>query len=167
MKRSLLFLGTITMAMLFTGCGFKQYVDVKSDDYATLQLVSKSETSLFTDEYYAIISTYEQRCKNSIHAGKILETDSDTPSRIVKIAVEKPIKLNVNYKIESFNSMQIERAQYILIPEKNKHYIVEYIRKDIGSQTLSDYNIYEFDGKNKVRIPDSRIRVFDPEKECH
>lgn len=166
MKKHLSFSAMI-FAFFLTGCGAKPYVDVTTKDYATLQLVPKSETLIFTDDYYAFFYQHTKGCKNDISLG-MLSTDSDTPSRIIKIPVEIPLQINLNYKIESGNSTYIEYSNFLLTPEKNRHYIFEYARKDRGlfERTLSEFDAYiEEDGK-MVRIDSSRIRNFDPDKEC-
>jgi hypothetical protein len=157
----------IIFVLFLTGCGAKPYVDVTTKDFATLQLVPKSETLLFTDDYYAFFYQHTKGCKNDIPLG-VLTTDSDTPSRIIKIPVNKPLQVNVNYRIESGNSVYTEYANFILVPEKNRHYIFEYARKDRGlfERALSEFDAYIMDDGKMIRIDPSRIRNFDPSKEC-
>jgi len=166
MKKSLLF-SAIVFVLLLTGCGAKPYVDVTTKDYATLQLVPKSETLIFTDDYYAFFYKHTKGCKNDVSLG-VLTTDSDTPSRIIKIPVEEPLQVNVNYRIESGNSTYIEYANFILTAEKNRHYVFEYARKDRGlfEKTLSEFDAYIMEDGKMTRIDPSRIRNFDPTKEC-
>ena len=53
----------------------------------------------------------------------------------------------------------------MLTPEKNRHYIVEYMRKDISFfETMSDFDIYMQDGDKKMDIPASRIRELTQEE---
>lgn len=160
-------LSIIVLVLVLTGCGAKPYVDVTSKEFATLQLVPKSETLIFADDYYAFLSKHTKGCKNDVDLG-ILETDSDTPSRIIKIPVNEPLQINVNYRIESGNSTYTEYANFLLTAEKNRHYVFEYAKKDLGlfKGTLSEFDAYIMENGKMTRIDPSRIRNFDPEKEC-
>jgi len=166
MKKYVL-LNTIVFALILAGCGAKPYVDVTTKDYATLQLVPKSKTLIFTDDYYAFFYKHTPGCKNDIDLG-FIETDSDTPSRIIKIPVNEPLQINVNYRIESGNSTYTEYANFLLTPEKSKHYIFEYARKERGlfESALSEFDAYMMEDGKIIRIHPSRIRNFDPTKEC-
>ena len=157
----------VVFALVLTGCGAKPYVDVTSKDYATLQLVPKSETLIFTDDYYAFLYKHTKGCKNDVELG-IVTTDSDTPSRIIKIPVNEPLQINLNYRIESGNSTYIEYANFLLSAEKNRHYVFEYTRKDMGlfKETLSEFDAYIMENGKMIRIDPKRIRNFDPTKEC-
>ncbi len=165
--KSYLSISAFVLTLLLTGCGAKPYVDVTTKDYATLQLVPKSETLVFTDDYYAFFYKHTKGCKNDVSLG-ILETDSDTPSRIIKIPVNEPLQVNVNYRIDSGNSTYIEYANFLLTAEKNRHYIFEYARKDLGlfKGTLSEFDAYIMEDGKMIRIDPKRIRNFDPTKEC-
>lgn len=168
MKKSTLFLGAV-LALLLTGCGAKPYVDVKSDDYATLQLVPNSKTLMMTDEYGAHIFDYTKGCdfdQDNDYLG-LIETDSDTPSRVVKIPVETPQIIKVYYTDEGLNSSHTIYTMYVLTPEKNKHYVVNYMRKEIDFfNTLSEFDVYVQDGDKKVDVPSSRLREYNYEQEC-
>ncbi len=157
---------TITILLLFGGCGIKPYVDVTSKEYATLQLIPKSKTLIFTDDYYAIIEDYSKGCEKEKMLGVVM-TDSDTPSRIVKLPVDVPLKINVNYRIESGNSSFTDYTTFILTPEAGREYIVEYVRKEISMfETKSDYFTYmRYNGK-AMDIPKERIRSFSMAQEC-
>ena len=85
MKISLVFFG-IVLSLLLAGCGARPYVDVASKDYATLQLVPKSETMIFTDDFYVFIDDFSKGCDDIGKMG-IVKTDSDTNSRVVKISL--------------------------------------------------------------------------------
>ena len=163
MKLSLLFVGTI-LALVLSGCGAKPYVDVTSKDYATLQLVPKSKTLIFSDDYYAFIDDMSKGCDGIDPMGMIM-TDSDTPSRVVKLPVEKPLRITVDYRIESGNSVYTEYMQFMLVPEKNRHYVVEYMRKDVGLfETMSDFDVYMQEGDKKLDVPSDRIRELTKEE---
>jgi hypothetical protein len=163
LKVSLLFFGLV-MSLLLAGCGARPYVDVKSGDYATLQLVPKSETVIFTDDFYVFIDDFSKGCDDIGEMG-IVKTDSDTKSRVVKLPVDKPLRLSAYYKIESFNETYKEYTQFMLTPEKNRHYIVEYMRKDISLfETMSDFDVYMQEGDKKMDIPASRIRELTQEE---
>lgn len=171
MKKSL-FLVSAIIALLFSGCGLKPYVDVTSKDYATLQLVPKSKTLIFKDDYYANITDFSDGCDynhDKSYLGAV-KTDSDTPSRVVKIPSEKPLLINANYVVESNGNTYVEYNVFLLTPKKNKNYIVEYVKKDLGlfKGTISDFYVYEKVGDKEVKIPKSRIvRSFDYSKECN
>jgi len=168
MKKNLSFLiAFVGIGMLFSGCGAKPYVDTKSDDYATFQLVPKSETLIFTDDYYAYITDFSKGCHKDEFLG-VIKTDSDTPSRVAKIPAGKPLIIKANYTITSNNSTYTEYDLFLLTPEKHKDYVVEYVRKDVSFfKTVSDFYVYEKDGNKEVEIPKSRIRNFDYERECN
>ncbi len=168
MKISSLVFGVI-LVLLLTGCGAKPYVDVKSDDYATLQLVPKSETLIMKDEYGAHIFDYTKGCDfdNDRDYLGLIETDSDTPSRIVKIPVETPQIIKVYYTDEGINSSHTIYTMYVLTPEKSKHYVVEYMRKEIDFfNTLSEFDVYTQEGNKTVDVPGSRLREYNYEVEC-
>lgn len=169
MKKSLLFFGTIITALLLTGCGARPYVDVKSNDYATLQLIPKSETLILKDDYGAHIYDYSKGCDfdyGEDYMGTV-KTDSDTPSRIVKIPVETPQMIKVFYVTDNFDSQHTTLMSVVLIPEKNKHYVIEYVKKEIDFfHELSEFDIYTKEGKEKVDVPRTRVRNFDYKAEC-
>lgn len=166
MKKSLLFFVTVFIALLLSGCGIKPYVDVTSKDYATLQLVPKSETLIFADDYYAIIEDFSKGCKDSVMLGMVM-TDSDTPSRIVKLPVKKPLLITTKYVVTSGNSTFTDYTQFVLTPEKNRDYIVEYVKTDVDFfQTTSDFHTYMKKGKEILDIPSSSIRSFSHAREC-
>ncbi|WP_373034192.1 hypothetical protein, partial [Sulfurovum sp.] len=108
MKKNLsLLIAFVGIGILFSGCGAKPYVDTKSNDYATLQLVPKSKTLIFTDDYYAFITDFSKGCDKDEFLG-VIETDSDTPSRVAKIPAGKPLIIKANYTITSNNSTYTE-----------------------------------------------------------
>jgi len=169
MKRSLLFFGAIITALLLTGCGAKPYVDVKSNEYATLQLIPKSETLFIKDEYGAHLFDYSKGCDfddDRDYVGSI-KTDSDTPSRIVKIPVDTPQIIKVYYEVDNLDSTHTTYTMLLLTPEKNKHYVIEYVRKDIDFfHELREFDIYMQEGKDKIDVPIERVRQYDYEAEC-
>lgn len=156
----------IAVVLLFSGCGVKTYVDVKSKNYATLQLVPKSETLIFTDDYFAILYDISKGCKNGVTLG-IVETDSDTPSKKVKIPAEKKLRIYVGYRVESGNSTYTEYTNYVLKPEKGKHYVFEYAKKEISFfKTLSEFDAYMMEGEKIAPIPSKRIKNYTDSKDC-
>ena len=167
MKLGSLFFGAVA-AFVLTGCGAKPYVDTDAKEYATFQIVPHSETLIFTDDYYALIDDYSKGCSESKTLG-IVETDSDTPSRVVKLPVGKPMLIGVYYKIEALDnsSSYTEYTKYVLTPRKDKHYVVSYVRKDLSFfETMSDFDIYMEEGDKKVDVPASDVREFDWATEC-
>ena len=171
MKKSILLFGFF-VAFLFTGCGLKPYVDTKDPNYATLQLVPKSKTWFFTDDYYAVLYDYNTVCEDLDKARLgAVETNSDDPSRIVKVAAEKPLYIYTNYRIEessgNYTSIQNITSTRALRPEKGKHYIIEYERKKVSLFRVADeYRYYILDGKKHLDIPEGRIGSFDPSTDC-
>lgn len=170
MKKSLLLVSAI-VALFFSGCGLKPYVDVKSANHATLQLVPKSKTLIFVDDYYAHITDLSKGCDYDYDEDYLgaIETDSDTPSRIAKIPAEKPLMINARYRVESNNQVYTEYYIFLLTPKKNSHYVVEYVKKNLGlfKGTVSDFYVYEKRGNKEVKIPKSRIkRSFDYDRQC-
>jgi len=163
MKIKLLIFGVI--ALLLSGCT-KDYVDVKSNNYATVQLVPQSKTLLFSDDYYAFIYDYSKGCQGEEELG-ILETDSDTPSRIAKIPINKPLRFAVYYRVQSGNSTYKEFTSFILKPQKYANYKIKYEKKDLNLfRSVSDFNVYMKQGNKRMQVPNSRIREFNYEKEC-
>lgn len=162
----------VIAAFALTGCFTKPYVDVKTNNYATIQLVPESETLLFADEYYAFLRDYrilrsKKECDYDNSSLGMIETDSDTPSRIAKITAEKPILLNVNYTVHSGNSTFTEYTNIWLRPAKHRHYVVVYKKKSINLfRSVSDFSVYEKRGKKRVRVPSSRVATFDYDKAC-
>jgi hypothetical protein len=162
----------VIAAFALTGCFTKPYVDVKTNNYATIQLVPESETLLFKDEYYAFLRDYrilrsKKECDYDNSNLGIIETDSDTPSRIAKITAEKPILLNVNYTVRSGQSTFTEYTNIWLRPAKHRHYIVVYKKKSINLfRSVSDFAVYEKRGNKRVRVPSSRVATFDYDKAC-
>ena len=166
MKQSIVFLGSVVIALLLTGCGVKPYVDVTSDEYATLQLIPKSETLIFSDDYYCIIEDYSKGCKDSVMLGLVM-TDSDTPSRVVKLPVKKPLLITAKYVVTSGNSTFTDYTQFILTPEKKRDYIVEYVKTDVDFfRTTSDFHTYMKKGGKVLDIPDANIHSFSYAKDC-
>lgn len=167
MNVKILFLTVIVV--LLSACGAKPYVDVKSDDSATLQLIPKSKTLLFTDAYYAFVTDFSHGCDYDYDRDYlgIFETNSDTPSRKIKIPSEKPLIIDAKYKVTSGNSVYIEYFSFLLTPQKNKDYVVEYTKKSLGLfKDISDFYVYEKSGDKEIKVPSSRIRNFNFKKEC-
>lgn len=162
----------VIAAFGLTGCFTKPYVDVTTNNYATIQLVPESKTLLFSDEYYAFLRDYnilrsKKECDYDNSSLGIIETDSDTPSRVAKIEAEKPILLNVNYTVKSGNSTFTEYTNIWLRPAKHRDYIVVYKKKSINLfRSVSDFAVYEKRGNRRVRVPSSRVATFDYDKVC-
>jgi len=169
MKKVLL--AVIGMFML-TGCFNKPYVDVKTSNYATIQLVPESKTLLFKDDYYAFIRDYKifrskKECDYSNADLGIIETNSDTPSRVAKVTAEKPILINANYRVQSGQSTFTEYTNIVLRPAKHRNYIVVYKKKSLNLfRSVSDFAIYEKRGNRRVSVPSSRILSFNADKDC-
>jgi len=166
--KKLLLLGAL---LLLTGCINKPYVDTTSSNFATLQLIPNSKTLIFKDRYYALFYDYKnymaEKCKGSKKSSLgILETNSDTPSKIVKIKAGTPILISANYQVRSGNSTSTEYTQIVLNPQKNKNYVIQYSKKSINLfRSVSDFNVYTRNGNKISKIPDSKIRNLG-KKEC-
>lgn len=156
---------------MLSGCFTKSYVDVKTNNYATVQLVPESKTLLFTDDYYAFLYDYKMLRKTSCDFSKsslgIIETDSDTPSRVAKVQAERPLLFNVNYKVQSGQSTFTEYSQLVLRPAKHRHYVIVYKKKSVSLfRSVSDFSVYEKRGNRRVAVPRSRLFSFNETKEC-
>lgn len=165
MKRSLLFIASVFVALLLTGCGgVKPYVDVTTSDYATLQLTSTTDTNGIGEDLTVYIDYLN--CTDSVELGKV-ETEINTPSRIIKIPVEKPLWINVRYVYQILYDSATYTDTFVLTPEKNKHYVVKYVSKDLSfTQALRDIDVFMLENGKPVDIPSSRIRGFSYAKEC-
>ena len=167
-KKILLF--TIAVFAL-TGCFSKPYVDVKTPEYATVQLVPDSETLIFKDTYRVFITDYNQmkskpQCKGGGALGHV-ETDSDTPSRAFKVPSDKALLFNAEYVVQSGNSTFTEYTMFVLTPQKYKEYVIIYQKKNLNLfKSVSDFSILEKRGDKLFPVPESRIRTYSPQKEC-
>lgn len=179
--------------VLFVGCG-KSYVDVQTGNSATLQLIPKSKTILFKDDFSVDLYDYkklitQQGCiDNNIYGGYWavpfhtevtakgngkkgesylgeLKTDSDTPSKVIRIPASKPLRLVGSYIDTSNNKAYIEYTDIVFVPKRNKHYVLMYIKKKLSIfRSVSDFKLLEErDGKY---IPVNSVRNFDIEKVC-
>lgn len=167
MKRSML-LFTVFVAVFISGCGLKPYVDTEDPNYATIQLIPKSKTLFFADDYLSKLYNLKKACGDDEDSllGAI-RTDSDTPSRIAKISAEKLLYIYTGYTVESGNVIHTEYSTIALRPEKNKHYVIEYEKKSGGiSGHLSEFHYYTLDGKKRFDIPDNRISSFNLSRDC-
>ena len=164
MKKSLLVLTSI-LALLLTGCNSaKPYVDVKSSDYATFKLVPKTSKTFGTLDAY--IDDYSLGCKKAVRLGMI-ETGPKSESRTIKLPVDRPIWIRVNFESSGYSSSQLDSKIFVLTPEKDKEYVVVYILKDLSfTQTISDFDVHMVEDGTIVDIPSSRIRDFNYVKEC-
>jgi len=151
-KRMHLYIGVFIALFAFSGCVSK-YKNTDAHEYATLELISQSEKTLFADDYYAEISDYSHGCE-AIESLGVVISDNKTESKVVKIPVGKPLKINANYNLSSYDDITV-----ILTPKNKAHYIIEYI------QDNRQFYFYMKKGKQKVDIPDSDIRMFHV-REC-
>ncbi len=158
-----------------SGCYPQPYVDVKTSEYATIQFIPESKAWLFSDTCRMHITDFSKGCKGQgmlPSDGELgyIETDNKTPSRIAKIPANIPLKIVVNYisnKPSLLGSKTIEYTDFVLTPEKGVNYKVKYTKKDItSSRSVSGYSIYIQQGNTIKEVPASRIREFDPVKEC-
>ncbi|PHR58082.1 MAG: hypothetical protein COA44_04025 [Arcobacter sp.] len=144
-------LNLIILSFLFTGC-VTHYKNVKSKQHASLQLISKS-ISDDSDYYYADISDYSKGCQDMVSWGYLV-ADTQTSSKTVKVPVDKALHINVRYTMKPHGNIT-----FILRPQKNKHYIVEYIEKE------KTYHVYSKEGNKIYDVPKSRLRMFHV-REC-
>lgn len=145
------FIYSLIIGLLFTGC-VTHYKDVKNDKHASLKLISKSIDD-DSDYYYAEISDYSKGCQEMTSLGYLV-TDTQTSSRMAKVPVDKPLHINVKFTLEPHGDIT-----FILIPEKNRHYIVEFREKE------KTYHVYSKAGKKVYDVPESRLRMFHV-REC-
>ena len=178
---------------IFSGCG-KSYIDIKEGAKATLQLVPKSKTIFFKDEFSVDLYDYKklvtkQGCiDNNIRGGYWavplhtevtakgngkkgasylgeLKTDSDTPSKVIHIKAGKPLRIVGSYIDTSNNRAAIEYTDLVFVPKRNRHYVFMYIKKEISMfRTVSDFILTE--KRNGKYVPVTYARDFDIEKAC-
>lgn len=161
MKLFILSLAMI-ITVLFTGCMQKMYVGVKSSKAATLQLIPNSKTD--SDVLYAKITDYSKGCEDMDELGYI-STYSDTVSKPVNVHADKPLLIQVSYYSTGFAADGPESTDFVLTPKKNKHYIIEYVKKKVRGFTETDFYVYMKNGKKAVEIPEKRLRNFNY-REC-
>lgn len=162
MKKNLMIVMSM-MALLLAGCGVKPYVDVQSDDYATLQLIYKGDAP---GSFIVYIEDFSNGCKKAVQLGKVV-ADKNTRTKSVKIPVEVPLWMSVNYVENSFNSSYADTEMFVLTPEKNKHYVVDYMRKEIDFfNSIGDLDVYMIEEGEQKKIPTSRKRAFKSALEC-
>lgn len=151
--------------LFFISCGPRAYVDVKSKDYATLQLIPDSKMGVFSDTFYTIIQEYSTDCANMKELG-YLTTKSDQESKIIKIPAEKLLLLKAGYPgFLAFGSPQIPDIDFVLKPKKNMHYIVRYVHDSLKRNVPGDFYVYMQDGERTLDIPRDRLRNFNA-REC-
>ncbi len=168
MKKYLLL---VIALFVLSGCYSKPYIDVKTKSYATVQLVPDSKTLLFKDTYRTFITDYKKmkskpKCKGDGALGQVA-TDSDTPSRLVKVPSDKELLFNVEYIIRSGNSTSTEYTKFVLTPQKHKNYVILYQKKNLSLfKSVSDFSILERRGNRLVSVPKSRLKSYSYEKDC-
>jgi len=157
---------------MLTGCFDKPYVNVTTNNYATIQLVPESKTLIFSDDYYMYVRDFntfrsKKECDWDTSRLGIVETDSDTPSRVIKVQADKPYLLNVNYTEKNGNSTYTEYINMVFVPQKHRHYEIVYTKKKINLfRSVSDFAVYEKRGNKRVRVPSSRVGTINLDKEC-
>ena len=97
----------------------------------------------------------------------MIETDSDTPSRVAKIPTDRPLRFAVYYKVQNGNSVYEEFTNFILKPQLHANYKIQYEKKDINLfRSVSDFSVYMQQGNKRMQVPNSRIRSYNYEQEC-
>jgi hypothetical protein len=162
MKKSFLLIGAM-MAMLLSGCA-KLYTDVKSDKYATFQMVTKGESFSWNDNYKVNIYDYTDGCKGMTDLG-LVYTSGAGPTDVVKLPVEKPLLFKVVYLENRGANQYIDYTNFVLTPEQNRHYVVEYERKEVDGEMVTSFYVFMQKGNKAFDIPSNRIRDFN-NREC-
>ncbi len=146
------------MAFMLTGC-VKLYKDVKSDEFATYVMKTKGEPFYWNDSYYVNIYDYSKGCNNMVELG-LISAGFGSSSESVKLPVDTPLLFKVTYLMNKGNNQYRDNTNFILTPEKGKHYIVEYEKKEVDDAIKSEYHVYTENGGKAMEIPDSRLRDF-------
>lgn len=164
MKKSILFFGMTMTVLMFTGCMKKAYQDVTSKEYATFQMTTKGKPFYWNDDYTVFIYDYSNGCKNMPELG-LIYTYGEGPTDIAKLPVDAPLLFKVRYNTNKGAGQNIDYTNFVLTPENNKHYVVEYSKKENDGRLHTEYNVYIQKGEESIPIPDSKIREFH-NREC-
>jgi len=163
MKKSFMLIATVMMAFMLSGC-VKLYKDVQTEQYATLQMVTKGESFWWNDSYTVNIYDYSQGCQNMLELG-LVGAQGAGPTDVVKIPVETPLLLKIKYSINKGANLYVDYINVVLNAEDKKHYIVEYKKEEVDGEDSTEYNFYMQSGDKYSEIPGARIRTFNA-REC-
>lgn len=159
MKKSLLLIGIVIMSFMLSGC-VKLYKDVKTDEHATYQMHTKGEDFSWNDSYYVNIYDYSKGCNDIVELG-IISAGFGSETKIAKLPVEVPLYFKVTFIKTIGRNQYFDITSFILTPEKNKNYVVEYERNDGNGK----YYVFMKNGEKAMDIPSSRIKDFSS-KDC-
>ncbi len=164
MKKTIWIFGPM-MLLLFSGCA-NRYPDVDGDKYATLQVVTKGSDFSYWDQGLKVaIEDYTKGCKDMENLGAMAVAGGDT-SDIVKIPANKPLLFRISYNANSGPNLNIDELDFVLIPHRGTHYVVEYERKEVDGKSEGQYSVFIKEGKKRYRIPEKSIRAWAP-RECY
>lgn len=167
MKKSLLFLASVFVGLFLTGCmgsNAQPYVDVTSSEYATLELTSVTDTNGIGESLTAYIE--HSSCTDPKELGHV-KAGINASSRVIKIPADKPLWIGVRYVYQILYDSASYGDNFVLTPEKGKHYVVKYFSKDISfTQALRGVNIYMLEDGKKIDVPSSRLHTYGPEDHC-
>ena len=144
-------------SLMLVGCA-KPYVETGAADYATLKLVAQADNLMFEDYVTAELHDYSKGCSDMVGLGYVY-TKTNEESKAYKIAAETPLMVKVSF------TTVIHTTDFVLKPQKNKNYVVEYLQEDKSGNRVDDFYVYMMDEKGASEIPNERIRNFNY-REC-
>ena len=151
-------------SLMLVGCA-KPYVETNAADYATLKLVAQADNLMFEDYVTAELHDYSKGCSDMVGLGYVY-TKTNEESKAYKIAAETPLMVKVSFTPSvSGGTTVIHTTDFVLKPQKNKNYVVEYLQKDKSGNRVDDFYVYMMDEKGASEIPNERIRNFNY-REC-
>lgn len=159
MKKSILLMTGMLVVLMLSGC-VKFYKDVETDEYATYEMTTKGSPFHWNSGYVVWIYDYSKGCKDMIELG-VISAGFGAKTDIKKLPVEIPLLLKVEYSENKGANRYVDYTNFILTPEKSRHYVVEYERKEVNDQVQSEYHVYMQNGDKAVDIPSTRIREFN------
>lgn len=158
MKISSLVLGVI-LAFSLTGC-VKLYKNVKTDEHAKYQMLTKGDDFSWNDSYYVNIYDYSKGCSDIVELG-LISAGFGSETKVAKIPVEIPLYFKVTFIKNIGRNQYFDITSFVLTPEQGKNYVVEYERNDGKGK----YYVYMKNGDKVMDIPSSRIKDFSI-KDC-
>jgi len=163
MRRKYVYILALVSLML-VGCA-RPYVETSAADHATLKLVAQADNLIFEDYVTAELHDYSKGCSDMVGLGYVY-TKTNEQSKAYKIPAETPLMVKVSFTPSvSGGTTVIHSTDFVLKPQKNKNYVVEYRQEDKNGNRVDDFYVYMIDEKGASEIPNERLRNFNY-REC-